>query len=319
MKKAVWLFPALIVGLLAAETRTVDRILVQVNDDIITLSEFNRRMAEVRHELETKYAGEQLEQAVQKAEKDTLEGLIRDKLVYQKAMELGYSSDVDARVSSYVQQLMKQNNLKDTDDLEHALSEQGMNLKDFRDEVRKQMIRSDFIQEYVGSRIALLAPEIEKYYKDHAAEFTIPEEVTLSEIILSEGSDKESGTRADDLYRRIQQGEAFSALVSQYSKGPTASKGGSIGTYLISKLNPDTVKAIASLKEGDISKPQKIRDGYVIYRIDARKFATVRPLAEVRDEIRQRMYQEKFEPEFERFMGQLKEDAYINYPAEIKQ
>jgi peptidyl-prolyl cis-trans isomerase SurA len=319
MKRLIWLIPALITGLLAAQSKTVDRIMVQVNDDIITMSEFNRRMAEVRKELETKYTGEQLEQAIQKAEKDTLEGLIRDLLIYQKATELGYNSDVDARVSSFVQSIMKQNNLKDTEELEHALSEQGMSLKDFRDQVRREMIRSDFVQEYVGSRIALLAPEIEKFYKDHAADYTLPEEVTLSEIILNEGSDKESQNRANDLYRRLQQGEAFSAFVSQYSKGPTASKGGSIGAYLISKLNPDTIKAITNLKEGEISKPQKIKDGYVIYRIDARKFATVRPLAEVREEIRQRLYQQKFEPEFNRFIAQLKEDAYINYPTEIKQ
>jgi parvulin-like peptidyl-prolyl isomerase len=203
--------------------------------------------------------------------------------------------------------------------LETALSQQGMTLKDLRDQIRDQLMVNDLVNSFVSSRIALLTPEIEKYYKDHAEDFTSQEEVTLSEIIIaSEGDDEEAENRAADLYRRLQKGESFATLASQYSKGPTANKGGSIGTYMVSKLRPETVEAIKGLKESEISAPSKIEEGYVIYRIDSRKPATVKPLDEVREEIKNRLYASKFNPEYERFIAQLREEAYIQIYSETQ-
>ncbi len=302
-----------------APAKTVDRIVAQVNDEIITLSELKRETTLYLRELATKYTGEQFDQMAQKVEKEVLDSLIQDKLLYQKAMEMGFNANVDNKVSSLVQQAVKDNNFKDTEELEKALEESGRTLREYRDDLKRTVIIRELVNEFVDSRIALLTPEIEKYYKDHAAEFTTPEEVTLSEILIStEGSEKEAEDRANDLYRRLQQGEAFAALASQYSKGSTANKGGSIGTYIISKLNADTVKAIEGLKDGEVSKPQKIKEGFIIYRVDARKMATTLPLAQVQDEIKNRIYQRKRGPEFERYVNALKEDAYIQIYSEIK-
>ena len=302
-----------------APAKTVDRIVAQVNDEIITLSELKRETAMYLRELATKYTGEQYEQMAQKVEKEVLDQLIQDKLLYQKAMEMGFNANVDNKVSSLVQQAVKENNFKDTDELEKALEDSGRTLREYRDDLKRTVIIRELVNEFVDSRIALLTPEIEKYYKDHAAEFTTPEEVTLSEILISsEGGEKEAEDRANDIYRRLQQGEAFAALASQYSKGSTANKGGSIGTYIINKLNADTVKAIEGVKEGDVSKPQKIKEGIIIYRVDGRKIATTLPMAQVQDEIKNRIFQKKRGPEFERYVNALKEDAYIQIYSEIK-
>ena len=53
------------------------------------------------------------------------------------------------------------------------------------------------------------------------------------------------------------------------------------------------------------------RDGFVIYRVDSRKKSENIPLEQVRSEIQQRLFSQKFGPEMERFVAQLKEDAYI--------
>jgi len=313
MKRLFWIAPIfLLVVSGRAQTKTVDRIVAQVNGDIITLSDLNRAMAEIRQELATKYSGDQLAQELKKAEKEVLDELIRQKLFLQKATELGFTANVDAQVSSYVESIRKKNNIKDMQEFERILAQQGMTLVGFREQIRNQIIVQSLVQEFVGSRITLLPQEVEKYYKDHANEFSTPEEVTLSEIIVSSGGNpSEAEARAKDILARLKQGESFTTLASQYSKGPTANKGGSIGSYLTAKLLPDIAKAIASVKEGDVADIQKTTDGYVIYRVDSRKPATIRPLEEVRDEIKNRLYQQKFNPEYERFSAQLKEDAYI--------
>jgi peptidyl-prolyl cis-trans isomerase SurA len=304
-------------GILAA--KTMDRILVKVNDEIITLSELNREMAPIRKELQDKYSGTQLEQAIQKAEKQTLDGLIEEKLIYQKAVELEYPAHAGEKVDSYIEDLIKENHLKGTDELEEALAREGKSMKDYRELIERQMVSQELVNDFISAKISLLTPEIEKYYQNHLADYTTPEEVTLSEIIIAktEGS-PEAENRANDLYSRIQKGEPFATLANQYSKGTTANKGGSIGTYLLAKLNPDTIKAISSLKDSEVSKPQKIAEGYIIYRLDMRKPAIIRPLEEVRDSIKEKLYIEKRHPEYERFIQQLREDAYIQIFPEIK-
>jgi len=298
---------------------TVDRIVAQVNDDIITSSQLNREMAQIREDLASKYAGEQLEREIKSAETQVLDELIRQKLLLQKAIELGFSGNVDAQVSAAVQSIMKENNIPDMQQLETALAGQGMTLSGFRDVLKNRMITQSLVQQYVSSRITLLSQEIDKYYRDHAADFTTPEEVNLSEILIPLGEDeKEAEARAQDLYNRLKKGESFATLAAQYSKGPTATKGGSIGSYLTAKLNSDLARAIANVREGDITAVQKIKEGYMICRVDTRKAAAVKPLADVRDEIRNRIWQQKFDPELERFVAQLKEDAYIHILDEIQ-
>jgi peptidyl-prolyl cis-trans isomerase SurA len=301
------------------DAKVVDRIVAQVNDDIITLSDLNREMAELRQQLATQYSGEQLEQEVKKQEKDVLDALIQEKLLLQKATELGFGANVDIQVTAAIERMRKENNIKDMEEFERVLGQQGMTMGGFRDRIRRKMITDGLIQEFVNSRITLLSTEIEKYYKDHAREFTRPEELTLSEIIIPiEGNEAEAEAKANEVRKRILQGEEFATLVSQYSKGPTASKGGGIGTYMTAKLNQEIARAVANVKEGEVTPPIKTKEGFVIYRVDTRKQAAVAALDEVKAEIQTRLYRQKFNPEFQRFVAQLKEEAYIQIFTETK-
>ena len=302
-----------------ASAKTVDRIVAQVNDDIITLSELNRDLAQTREELKNQFTGEQLEQAMKKAEQDVLESLIQEKLMLQKANELGFNANIDVQVSAQIQKLMAEYKIKDTEELERALAQQGLSLPAFRERIRRRIIIESLISEFVYSRITLLTAEIEKYYTDHSRDFTTSEEVSMSEVLIPiEGDASETETKANEVHKRLSQGEPFATIASQFSKGPTASKGGSIGSYVTAKLHPDIAKAISGLKEGEITPVIKTKEGFVIYRVDSRKEAGVQPLEEVKKDIQMRLYNQKSGPEMKRFMVQLKEDAYIQIFAEAK-
>ena len=312
MTRTFWVAGVVLALAGAAPAKIVDRIVAQVNDDIITLSDLNREVAMIRQELAGQYSGEQLEAAVKKAEKEALDNLIRDKLLLQKGNELGFGANIDVQVSAAVERIRKENKLKDAEELERALAQQGLTLAGFRDRIRKQIIIDGVIDSFVRSRITLLSNEIEKYYKDHVSDFSSAEEVALSEIIIPiEGDAAAAEARANDVHRRLTQGEAFATLASQYSKGPSASKGGSIGSYATRKLNAEVASAITGVKEGEVTPVLKSRDGFVIYRVDARKKSENIPLEQVRSEIQQRLFSQKFGPEMDRFVAQLKEDAYI--------
>jgi peptidyl-prolyl cis-trans isomerase SurA len=325
MRRIVFLVSLLIALSCIASAQTVpakvvDRIVAQVNDDIITLSDINHLMIGVREQLATKYAGDQLEQQMKQAEKTALETLVREKLYLQKANELGMASGMDVRVSSYIEAQRKDNNIKDLDEFELVLEKEGTTMTAYREEVRKGMIVRDLIGYFVDSRITLLAEEVERYYKDHLKDFSTVEEVTLSEIIIpipATGNDGQGQALASGYRDRIMQGESFPVLASQVSKGPTASKGGGIGTYQMSQLSPQIAASIANVKEGDISAVTRLPEGYAIFRVESRKPPVVRPFEEVRNSIKDFLFDQKRQPELDKFVAQLKEDAYIQYFQEI--
>jgi peptidyl-prolyl cis-trans isomerase SurA len=320
MRKQLLIIPVLFLGFCAAENKVVDRILVRVNDDIITLSDLNRQMASVRPQIAARYKGEQLAQETKQVEKQVIDMLIEDKLLYQKAVEMDIPTHVEPKVASAVQEYMKKKKLPDEEALAQDLIKQGTNLGEFREDIQKQISIEEVKNSFIGSRITILLPEIEKYYKDHMAEYTSPAEVTLSEIIIPvEGDKQEAESRANDIYRQLKEDKgSFPKLASQYSKGLTANKGGKRPSIQIDKLNDEMAKAIANYKEGEVTKPQLMKQGYAIFRIDSLNASTVRPLEEVKDDIREKIFNANAEPEYVRFIDQLKDDAYIDYLPEIK-
>jgi len=312
MKKLLLVFSMLLILCGSVSAKIVDRILAQVNDDIITQSDLDRRLAEAYTALAQQYTGDQLTEAMKKEENEALDDMIEEKLLLQKATELGFQTDVELQVSSYIEQVRKEYNFKDTAEFEKALAQQGTTMQEFREQLKQQIIIQSLVSEMIGSRISVLSQEIEKYYKEHIEDYTTPEEVTLSEIIISgEGSDKANEAKANEIYNRLKQGESFATMATQFSKGPTAGKGGSIGSYIISNLSPSVTQAIGNIKAGEISEVQKEKDSCVIYRVDERKEAKARPLEEVKGDIRQILWEQKYNPEYDRYIAQLKAEAYI--------
>ena len=319
MKKLTGIVLTVIFAAFIAGAGTVDRIVAKINDEIITLSELRREMEPARREIMSKVPAAQQEQALKEAEEQILNSLIESALIYQRAVEMEYNAYVKDEVDTYIQDIMKDNNIRDTDEFENALAQDGQSLKTFRESIERHMISQALVNDFINSRINLMTPEIERYYQNNQAAFSTPEEVTLSEIILDTSKGvSEAENLAAEIAGRLRQGETFAALAGKYSRGTTAGKGGGIGTYVVDKLNSEIRKALVGVGEGEISAPQKSAEGLVIYHVDVRKPTIVQPLDEVRDQIKNILYMQKRNPEYERFMTQLKEDAYIQIFPEIQ-
>jgi hypothetical protein len=102
-----------IVSNLQAQRRVVEKIIARVNDDIITYSEYNNELNRMRVELSRVYQGEELEKEFAKQKENALENIIHNKLLVQKAKEMGFGGKIDLEVSSYVESFRKQNNIPD--------------------------------------------------------------------------------------------------------------------------------------------------------------------------------------------------------------
>ena len=81
---------------------------------------------------------------------------------------------------------------------------------------------------------------MKRYYKQNLERFTEPAEVELAEILfLTEGKDKAQVRKhAEEALAQLKAGAVFEDEAKKSSEGPTASRGGNIGSFKKGSMAP---------------------------------------------------------------------------------
>jgi parvulin-like peptidyl-prolyl isomerase len=291
--------PGLLRPSLAAKVE--DRIVAIVNSDLIMLSEVNREMAPERERLEKQYRGEELSRRLQMAEAMALTIMIERRLQLQeakaKSVEVG-----DQEVKQAVKQLIQQGEKIDEKDPVSTRT------------VRDQLTLLKVVDREVRSGVMVADPEMKRYYQEHRDRFALPEEYTLSQILIKPRASDDPAdvrTKAQGVMAQLKQGESFEDLALQYSDGPTASRGGRLGLVRQGELLPALERGVSNLMPGGISDVLESPEGLHIVRLDDKKPKQFRPYEEVRQEIQALVFQQKSEDMFQAWLADLKNKAYI--------
>ena len=265
------------------------------------LSEVRRELAPERERLEKHYRGEELSRRLQMAEAMALTTMIERRLQLQEAkarsVEVG-----DQEVKQAVKQLIQQGEKIDDKDPVSTNS------------VRDQLTLLKVVDREVRSGVMVADPEMKRYYQEHRDRFALPEEYTLSQILIKPRSpDEVADARAKgrEVTALLKQGESFEDLALRYSDGPTASRGGRLGLVRQGELLPAIERGVSNLVPGGISDIIESPEGLHIVRLDDKKPKQFRPFEEVRQEIQALVFQQKSEDMFQSWLADLKNKAYI--------
>ncbi|HUI51167.1 MAG TPA: SurA N-terminal domain-containing protein, partial [Terriglobales bacterium] len=130
------------------ESKVVEEIVARVNNEIITTSELEkaRRAAaeDAQQDCSGKCTQEQLQVAVEDRQKFALRDLIDQSLLAQRGKDMGIS--VEADVIKQLDQIRIQNKLADMDALERAVTQEGLNWDDFKNNIRNKLLTQQVIQ-----------------------------------------------------------------------------------------------------------------------------------------------------------------------------
>ncbi len=140
--------------------------------------------------------------------------------------------------------------------------------------------------------------ELQSYYRQHAAEFRVPESVKVRHILIKlplPGPDGKvdakqaaaAKAKAQDVLNQLHKGGDFAALAKKYSDDTaTAKNGGSVGELVQgSGSAPEIEKVAFGLAKGQTSDLIPTSYGFEIIRVDDKIAAHSRSLDEVRSEI----------------------------------
>jgi peptidyl-prolyl cis-trans isomerase D len=143
-------------------------------------------------------------------------------------------------------------------------------------------------------RAKVVVPEanIERAYNDNAAQYSTPEQVRASHILLrTEGKDEAMvKAKVDELLKQIRSGADFAELAKKNSEDPgSAVNGGDLDYFGRGRMVPEFDQAAFAMEVGQISDPIKTQFGYHIIKVVDKKPATVRTLQEVRQQLQDQL------------------------------
>ena len=294
---------------------TIEDIICRVNDQIITRTDFNRAQKEVDDEARQRGASMQ---QISELHKDLLRNLIDQQLWLSKGKELGITAETE--LINRLNEIRKQYNLASMEDLEKSAQEQGISFEDFKANIRNQMITSEVIRDEVGRHLNFTPGEVQRYFDEHKQDYAQPENIKLSEILISTGNAATDDAaavaaakaKADNIVARLKTGADFTELARTSSEGQTAGQGGDLGIYKRGQLNKVFEDATFSLKTGDITDPIRTRQGFVILKVMDHNPGGVPQFKDVQNQVEESYYESKMEPAIRDYLTKLREDSYID-------
>jgi peptidyl-prolyl cis-trans isomerase D len=156
--------------------------------------------------------------------------------------------------------------------------------------------------------------QIEEYYSSHQSEFAKEEQVRARHILIKPNADNDAGwreaqERTRELAVRAQlPGADFAALAREASDDEgSKSSGGDLGWFGKGRMVKEFEDAVFSLRDGQVSGPVKSQFGYHIIKLEGRQPSGVKPLDEVRTQVREKLAEGLADAEGSRRASALKE------------
>jgi peptidyl-prolyl cis-trans isomerase SurA len=200
-----------------------------------------------------------------------LERLVLQELQMQRAERLGIKIP-DEAINQALGEVAERNNIKFSD-LPSVLETQGVDYRDYRDEVRRELTMQTLRQRDVLGRVYVSPREVEQCIAKRKASPSADNEFNLAHILVAipstadEQQVAERTSRAQAVYERASRNEDFGQLAITYSDSGTALEGGALGWRKASQLPSFVAEIIPTLAAGDVTEPIRTPSGLHIFKV----------------------------------------------------
>src|SRR4029450_13493854 len=284
------------------------RVIVRVNGDIVTQSEFeSRQIAAVQA---ARIGTSEVERYLRENNARILQESIDDLLLVQRAAELGYKVP-PSYLNEVIDGIKKENNIANDDELRAQLRREGLSLDDLKRNIERSVLRRQVLQRELESKTQVPEADARADYDAHLADYTRKPSGHLQEIYVK-GEGAEARSQASALAARARAGEDFGELAKRESQGSTAAAGGDLGELSRNDLSADMQKVAFGLDVGAISEPVLQGGGYRVLKAVEKKDGSIVPFTEAKDGITKRLMQQRMTAVYDEYMEGLRKPAMID-------
>jgi peptidyl-prolyl cis-trans isomerase SurA len=298
----------------AHSAEVVDRIVAIVNNDIIRLVELNEEFEPIEKQIQSKkYPEEKEREIIYDKKMETLNNMVDEKLIDEKVSETGISVK-ETEIDSSIDQIKSANKFSQ-EEFEFALASNGTTFNQYRDHIKKQILRNKLVNMQVTSSIIITQSEIQAYYDQHPEKYALKKQYSLRNILMGYPPDPELRdkvrSRINEAFELLKTGAPFDEVARQYSQGVNADDGGKLGTFSIDDLSGNIQSAISALHAGEFSPIIETEQGLQIFYVDQIAETQSKSVSEASAEIRQKLYEDRVNDKFKTWVAELKKGAHI--------
>jgi len=291
----------------------VDKVIVVVNDEVVTQREFDRAFVPVNKDYSSKFKGQELETRLAAAEKGILEQLINSKLVISLAKKAEVAID-EAEFKERMSKLKVY--FKSEEEFAKMLNERGTNITEFERELRDQMLAQKFVEQEVAASIVVTPAEIKDVYDKNKEQFVKPNSAKVRGIMVRKVEGDETGAcrkKMDDIVSELDRGRSFIEVASERSEGPYAENGGDMGYMSPGQTLEKIDKTVFALKAGEVSDIVETPIGYHLFLVEDVQPSRALELKEVSNYIKDQLFMKQFEEKMVKWVEEKRKNAYISY------
>lgn len=299
---SVCLIQLFLVGTGAGEV--VDRIVAQVNDEIITLSELEQMAKSVEGQSGMRPGGKD----TKNLQRQMLESLIDRKLAQGEAKKRGINI-TDRELDQALQDFKKRSNLTDDAALTKALSQAGLTLKDLKQQITDQIIQERMVTVAVGAKATVSEADIRRVYETSSKEGANQVHLKIISVPFPPGATtaqkEELAKKVEVIFNELKGGGAFPEVARKHSVSDT-----DVGFIPQGDVAPQLLEYLKRLRPGEIA-PVQTPEGFQLIQLVATRSGQPRSFEEVAPDIRRMLMRQEMEKRFGEWVKTLREKAFI--------
>ena len=219
--------------------------------------------------------------------------------------------------------LMKQLKVDNQSALEHELARLGSSLADTRRAFNERIIAAEWIHSKVKINEEVGPEEMSAYYRAHLTDYDYPTQARWEELAVRQDKYKTPAEAYSALAILANEvwdyntshpvkGPAFAEFAKAKSDGFTAKKGGEYDWTTKGSVACKAIdEALFTLQVGQMSPIVDSGPMFHIVRVLERKMAGRKPYTEVQADIRDKLKEQRFQVEVEKYLAQLRSEARI--------
>lgn len=313
MKKSTLVACLLNFALIAAvHAAPLDQIVAVVNDDVVTQSEVDQSLSVLKMQISQAHQPMPPRDEMQK---QVINQLVNKKLQMQIAKQVGIKV-ADTEVDQIIKKIAAQNNVS-VDTLYKRIAEEGVSATNYRKELQEQLTIQRIQQQEAGGRLTVTPEEINRALKSVSANPDIAANnlYHLEDILIpveDEASSEQvaaARAKAQKLVSQLQQSGYQKKLVQDKSHYQYAD----LGWMQLNDMPSAFVEDVARMSQNSIAGPIQTGNGFhVLHLAQLKTKASANAGSDLsRKQVENRLLQQKFLENAERWVAKMRSQAYI--------
>ncbi len=245
--------------LLPAQADFTDRVLVVVNEDVITQSQFEYRVSGILADMQAQNIELPPREELNKQVLDTM---VSEMLQVQEAGRRGILVS-DAETEAAIERYASQQNMNAVQ-FKALLTQRGESVSRFTQSVSDSLNISRLTEYYARARVVVPDYEIEGFIAQNQIDGGGTEYQIATILIMEPDSNEELAQR---VRAEIAAGMSFQEAVLTYSESTNAQEGGILGWRTTAELPDIFVNAIKSVNVGEVTEVLRSENGLHILKL----------------------------------------------------